>query len=120
MLRRSLWKMKVKWPNLGRWLLVACGLLIGGLGGWWFTLKDWQQDELLFRAKWKITQIFRVEPAEPRPYRYFVDCREAHAAGYFNITRDEPSYRAELDRDGDGVACEPFPGSRGRFRFPRF
>ena len=113
MLRRTLWKMKVKWPNLGRWLLVACGLLIGGLGGWWFTLKDWQQDELQFRAKLKITQIFRVEPADPRPYRYFANCNEARLAGYGSIYANEPSYRPELDEDSDGVACEPWRGSRG-------
>jgi len=37
---------------------------------------------------------------------YFASCKEAKAAGRFNIRRGEPGYRAALDRDGDGVACE--------------
>ena len=37
------------------------------------------------------------------------DCRTAHALGAINIRRGEPGYRAELDEDGDGLACEPGP-----------
>lgn len=39
-------------------------------------------------------------------YRY---CDDARAAGAAPINRGEPGYRDELDRDGDGVACEPYP-----------
>lgn len=39
-------------------------------------------------------------------YRY---CDDARAAGAAPISRGEPGYRDELDRDGDGVACEPYP-----------
>lgn len=37
---------------------------------------------------------------------YFSSCKEAHAAGYRNIKRGQPGYRAGLDRDDDGIACE--------------
>lgn len=37
---------------------------------------------------------------------YFANCTAAKAAGYSNILRDEPGYRAGLDRDNDGIACE--------------
>ncbi|MBP2000665.1 hypothetical protein J2Z69_001696 [Paenibacillus shirakamiensis] len=37
---------------------------------------------------------------------YFKNCTAAKNAGYFNILRGEPGYRATLDRDHDGVACE--------------
>lgn len=38
---------------------------------------------------------------------YFPDCETAWFFGAAPIERDEPGYRKELDRDRDGVACEP-------------
>ncbi len=46
-----------------------------------------------------------VAQADP-PYG---NCTEAHQDGAYNIKKGEPGYRAKLDRDGDGVACEPKP-----------
>lgn len=37
---------------------------------------------------------------------YYKNCAEARAAGAAPIHRGEPGYRAELDRDDDGIACE--------------
>ncbi|WP_310020228.1 excalibur calcium-binding domain-containing protein [Croceicoccus sp. BE223] len=37
---------------------------------------------------------------------YYPTCAEVRAAGRAPLRRDEPGYRAGLDRDGDGVACE--------------
>lgn len=37
---------------------------------------------------------------------YFRNCREAHAAGRYNIPVGDPAYRPGLDRDHDGFACE--------------
>ena len=39
---------------------------------------------------------------------YYQTCREALQDGRANIRRDQPGYRAELDADKDGIACEPF------------
>jgi len=39
---------------------------------------------------------------------YFSNCTEARDAGYENIAQGDPGYRPELDRDGDGLACEPY------------
>jgi len=36
----------------------------------------------------------------------FDDCEAARRAGPTPLTRDQPGYRPELDRDGDGLACE--------------
>ncbi|PFN02254.1 excalibur calcium-binding domain-containing protein [Bacillus cereus] len=36
----------------------------------------------------------------------FKSCKEAKAAGFSNITRDNPAYSSKLDRDGDGLACD--------------
>ena len=39
---------------------------------------------------------------------YYRTCRDAFQDGRINIRRDEPGYRAALDADNDGLACEPF------------
>lgn len=41
-------------------------------------------------------------------YRY---CSDARAAGGAPLYRNLPGYREGLDRDGDGVACEPYIGN---------
>jgi hypothetical protein len=41
---------------------------------------------------------------------YFRRCAEARAAGVAPIYEGEPGYRPELDRDSDGIACEPYRG----------
>lgn len=38
------------------------------------------------------------------------DCAAARAAGAAPIRRGEPGYGAHIDGDGDGVACERYPG----------
>lgn len=37
---------------------------------------------------------------------YFPNCAAARAAGAAPLRRGDPGYRAALDRDSDGVACE--------------
>ncbi|GAA4868789.1 excalibur calcium-binding domain-containing protein [Pseudonocardia benzenivorans] len=37
---------------------------------------------------------------------YYKNCSAAKAAGAAPLLRGRPGYRAALDRDGDGVACE--------------
>ncbi len=43
---------------------------------------------------------------------YYPNCAAARASGAVPIYRGEPGYRPALDRDGDGVACEPYRGRR--------
>lgn len=40
----------------------------------------------------------------------FQSCSEVRAAGLSSIRRGEPGYAPHLDRDNDGVACEPYHG----------
>ncbi|MCA0320903.1 MAG: excalibur calcium-binding domain-containing protein [Proteobacteria bacterium] len=40
----------------------------------------------------------------------FRNCTEARAAGRAPIRRGEPGYGPHLDRDNDGIACEPYKG----------
>ena len=50
--------------------------------------------------------------AAPAPVReqssvYYKNCQAARDAGASPLRRGDPGYRSELDRDGDGIACEP-------------
>jgi hypothetical protein len=110
MLRRTVWSWKRKF---GQWRLPLIGVfgVMGGLlAGWLIVTPDWQRDDQLFRLRWNVGQITAGIVGEPRPYRAFADCDAAKSSGYANILQGEPSYRPALDADGDGVACEPYPG----------
>lgn len=41
---------------------------------------------------------------------YYPNCHAARAAGAAPIYAGEPGYREDLDRDSDGIACEPYRG----------
>jgi hypothetical protein len=51
-----------------------------------------------------------TKPAAPKTTKpaavYYKNCDAVKAAGAAPLYRGEPGYRAGLDRDGDGVACE--------------
>jgi len=40
----------------------------------------------------------------------FVNCDAARAAGAAPVHIGEPGYGRHLDRDGDGIGCEPYRG----------
>lgn len=42
--------------------------------------------------------------------RAFANCAEARAAGAAPVHRGEPGYGPHLDRDNDGIGCEPYRG----------
>lgn len=44
--------------------------------------------------------------------RPFANCSEARAAGAAPVRRGDPGYGAHLDRDNDGIGCEPYRGRR--------
>jgi len=44
------------------------------------------------------------------PTAAFRNCAAARAAGAAPVYRGDPGYGAHLDRDGDGVGCEPYRG----------
>ena len=52
----------------------------------------------------------QAEPVQQAPAQssvYYETCADARAAGAAPLHRGEPGYRPGLDKDGDGVACEP-------------
>ena len=47
-----------------------------------------------------------IDP-QPEPQQtYYKNCAAVRAAGKAPLYRGQPGYRKELDRDGDGIACE--------------
>lgn len=50
----------------------------------------------------------------PQAGAYYAGCNAARAAGVAPLYESEPGYRPEMDGDGDGIACEPYRGSRLR------
>ncbi len=49
--------------------------------------------------------VRRTEQSAP-PVLHFPNCKAAKAAGYSRIKRGDPGYSRNLDRDGDGIACD--------------
>ena len=45
-------------------------------------------------------------PERKQESTYYPNCKAARAAGAAPLYQGEPGYRSELDRDGDGIACE--------------
>ncbi len=56
-----------------------------------------------------IHEVTGPEPHASEDSPYYANCDEARAAGAAPIYEGEPGYAPHLDRDGDGVACEPYP-----------
>lgn len=54
----------------------------------------------------------RAVASSARPSVLFRNCDDARAAGAAPLYRGQPGYRAEMDGDDDGVACEPYRGRR--------
>lgn len=59
------------------------------------------------------TSEYLPSPPEPVPNSgssvYYPNCTAARAAGAAPLYAGQPGYRSELDRDGDGAACEREP-----------
>lgn len=45
-------------------------------------------------------------PEPKQDSAYYPSCKAARAAGAAPLYQGDPGYRSDLDRDGDGVACE--------------
>tara|TARA_R110001606_G_scaffold223389_1_gene371356 strand:+ start:3383 stop:3862 length:480 start_codon:yes stop_codon:yes gene_type:complete len=47
---------------------------------------------------------------QPLTSAYYRNCTAARRAGAAPLYRGDPGYRSPLDRDNDGIACEPYRG----------
>lgn len=52
----------------------------------------------------------RASSATPSSGRAFRNCAEARAAGAAPVYRGDAGYGLHLDRDNDGIGCEPWRG----------
>ncbi|WP_251829222.1 excalibur calcium-binding domain-containing protein [Streptomyces sp. ATCC 21386] len=68
------------------------------------TVTEEPVDEQLDSEEGTATQSEAVQPSEDV---YYENCDAARAAGAAPVYAGEPGYGPHLDRDGDGVACEP-------------
>jgi hypothetical protein len=53
-----------------------------------------------------------IRARTPQDGDFWPRCDAARAAGSAPIYAGEPGFRSDLDGDGDGIACEPYPGMR--------
>lgn len=75
---------------------------IGVIAMWWLLAGALFTFAPYLRTSWQST-FDRDGP------RYFATCEAARAANRAPILAGTPGYRRALDRDGDGIACEPKP-----------
>ncbi|MEU7009723.1 excalibur calcium-binding domain-containing protein [Streptomyces sp. NPDC046332] len=54
-----------------------------------------------------------TRPKKVAPPVIYPNCDAARAAGAAPVRRGDPGYGSHLDRDGDGVGCEPYSGGSG-------
>ncbi len=70
----------------------------------------------LSRDSYSLTNSY--VPSRATPSRHligtaaFANCAEVRAAGAAPVRRGDPGYGPHLDRDNDGIGCEPYRGRR--------
>lgn len=57
-------------------------------------------------------RLRNLQPAQSYVQPAYRNCTEVRAAGAAPVKRGEPGYGPHLDRDNDGVGCEPYYGRR--------
>jgi hypothetical protein len=81
-----------------QWVLVAL-VLIGSAATTQFVI--WERQRVDVRSA-----LLSTAP----PGTVFAGCNEVRARGLAPLRRGEPGYGEHMDGDGDGEACERYPG----------
>lgn len=89
--------------------LTAAALLGAAAGVGWGSASPEQKAAFLDRTKNAAVAAGFARERAPQTADYWRRCDDARAAGTAPIYRGEPGYREGLDRDNDGIACEPYP-----------
>lgn len=79
--------------------LIGASLLVG-----WLAQDRGGSGQVVIRRGVGVASV----PAGSSGGAYYANCSAARAAGVSSIHAGEAGYRSELDRDGDGIACEPW------------
>jgi excalibur calcium-binding domain-containing protein len=90
-------------------VFLLAAVILGLTGG--YAWSKWSKPSA---AKVAMAQAQAIPSAKPGQTKadieeteYYADCDAAHAAGKEPLYEGQPGYRAELDPDGDGMACIP-------------
>lgn len=89
---------EVKQAARGWWLKAAAVGALAGAGS--IALEPENRAELV--------QTLAATGKSLAEARYYPNCASARAAGVAPLRQGQAGYRAELDADGDGIACEPY------------
>ena len=76
---------------------------VGGSG--WFGGSDSGEDSKSGANSESESQKKSESTPEPQK-EFYANCKAAKAAGAAPLYRGDPGYSEDLDRDGDGIACE--------------
>tara|TARA_R110000824_G_scaffold150891_3_gene321700 strand:- start:34 stop:513 length:480 start_codon:yes stop_codon:yes gene_type:complete len=100
---RALFRHKTrKQPFNGRLQNIA---LIQLVGLTFCTVYFYEPGGLSAPAQAESVQTFAQRPQSSA---YYPNCTAARRAGAAPLYRGDPGYRSPLDRDNDGIACEPY------------
>ncbi|WP_245836471.1 excalibur calcium-binding domain-containing protein [Sphingopyxis indica] len=89
-------------------MLVGAGVVGAAVGAGSIATTSEGRAALIVTAKHVADAAVGKRKREPREGDYWSRCDDARAAGTAPIYRGEPGYRRGLDRDNDGIACEPY------------
>lgn len=84
---------------------IVAGTIIGA-GGFYFLVLDGGRPAAASAPAAPTSSA----PAPLHATAPFVNCAAARAAGAAPVRRGQPGYGPHLDRDQDGIGCEPYPG----------
>ncbi len=103
---RLAWRLRGLWRRLGQFrapLILAWTLIVGvGVAAVAVTAQT-------FRANAAQAETSHLAPGQALVAGAYRNCAAAHAAGDAPVRRGDPGYGPHLDRDNDGVGCEPYP-----------
>ncbi len=85
---------------------VAVAALVTGIG-------TWHMAPVVEAALTRPAPAAEDGAAQDESSVYYPGCNAARAAGVAPLYRGSPGYRAGMDGDGDGIACENYGGSGG-------
>lgn len=88
--------------------LIGLGLIGAVAATGWTVASPDQQNAAIAAAKEIGVTTGVIRERAPQEGDYWRSCDDARAAGTAPIYRGEPGYREGMDRDSDGLACEPY------------
>jgi hypothetical protein len=86
-------------------IILLASVILGAAGGIAWT--DLPSAERASPRAATSAPVVRPAASATGPDVHYSDCNEVRALGKAPLYSDQPGYRADMDGDGDGIACEP-------------